>query len=86
MKTRRHILRCRPSASIALDSLLTKYVQVQTQGKHSSKAVAEVECLQAYLHYVIERIADHPVNRIDELLPWNVVPHLPAAAKAASIR
>ena len=27
---------------------------------------------QAYLRYVIERIADHPVNRIDELLPWRV--------------
>jgi hypothetical protein len=24
---------------------------------------------EPYLHYVIERIADHPVNRIDELLP-----------------
>jgi transposase len=27
---------------------------------------------QAYLRHVIERIADHPVNRIDELLPWRV--------------
>lgn len=28
---------------------------------------------QAYLHYVLERIADHAINRIDELLSWNVI-------------
>src|SRR5271170_5274660 len=27
---------------------------------------------QAYLSYVLDRIAEHPINKIDELLPWNV--------------
>jgi len=31
---------------------------------------------QSYLQYVLERIADHPINKIDQLLPWNVADKL----------
>jgi hypothetical protein len=35
---------------------------------------------EAYLAYVLERIADHPANCIDDLLPWNVTSSLPSTA------
>jgi len=38
---------------------------------------------EAYLRHVLERIADHPINRINELLPWNVAAHLVRVPLAA---
>lgn len=32
---------------------------------------------QAYLRCVLDRIAEHSINKIEELLPWNVVAALP---------
>jgi transposase len=37
---------------------------------------------QAWLADVLARIADHPANRIDELLPWNWAGHQPASRAA----
>jgi hypothetical protein len=42
-----------------------------------------------YLTHVLQRITQHPINRIDELMPWVVAPRLkpawqqPAMAEAA---
>jgi len=50
---------------------------------HSHSAPAS-DAPAAYLHYVLARINDHKINRLQELLPWHVSPFFSDDSKKAA--
>jgi transposase len=54
-------------------------------GIYSLIATAQLNGLniEAYLRHLFERLPEHPINRIDELLPWAIVDKLPDLKLAA---
>lgn len=37
---------------------------------------------ESYPRYVLEHIAEHPINRVDELLPWNLAAQIKSAEQS----
>jgi hypothetical protein len=50
---------------------------------HKTTRVSNIDP-HLYLHHVLECIATHPINRIQELLPWRVGPLLTLARSRAA--
>jgi hypothetical protein len=60
-------------------------VETVRQPSYSLIGTAKLNGLnpEAYLRHILERIADYAINKLDELLPWNVIAQVPSLRIAA---
>ena len=64
-----------------------------TPGRNESKWIMAMpssdsttcQPLSRYLRHVLERIADHPVNRIHQFQPWNLAAILPTISPKSQV-
>jgi hypothetical protein len=59
------VARCSRVRTTAATARLSLYTLIETAKMNGIEP-------EAYLRAVIERIADHPMKQIDELLPWKI--------------
>ena len=79
-----------PCARLVIGRKNWLFAGADTGGETLARAMTLIETAkingldpQAYLADLLDRIHDHKINRLDELLPWNWVPVAPSCAEAA---
>jgi hypothetical protein len=67
--------------NVWLRGTLAKLSQNSAAASYNLLGSAKLLGPEAYLSLVLRRIANHPINRIADLLPWNLFPAKPVTRR-----